>query len=94
MNKNNNGIFSLRLLLSKGFHQYKFKVDEKWEFSKNHPKFEENGIINNYIDTTDYETENEKNNNNNIEIKPNEKKETKEHEKTNKKVNINQLVKK
>ena len=65
MNKNNNGIFSLRLLLPRGFHQYKFKVDENWEFSKNHPKFEENDNINNYVDTTDYEIENETKNNNN-----------------------------
>ena len=59
MDKNDNGKFSLVLDLPRGFHQYKFKIDEKWEFSKNHLKFEENGNINNYIDTTDYQNEDE-----------------------------------
>ena len=53
MKKNEEGIFSLTLFLPRGFHQYKFKVDDIWEYSKNHPKFEDNGNVNNYIDTTD-----------------------------------------
>ena len=100
MEKNvNNGKFTLFLDLPRGFHQYKFKVDEKWEFSKNYPKFEENGNINNFIDTTDYQIEDgnklieqDNNKNDNInKIKTKEKEEKKEiekeEEKNNKKVN-------
>ena len=103
MEKNeNNGKFSLFLNLPRGFHQYKFKVDENWEFSKNFPKFEENGNINNYIDTTDYQIEDEnkvieennKKNNNNNRNKSNEKEEKKEIEKTEEKNNNKKLNKK
>ena len=54
MTKNDKGIFSLTLSLPRGFHQYKFKVDENWTYSKIQPKYEDNGNVNNYIDTTDY----------------------------------------
>lgn len=64
MTKNTKGVFSLTLSLPKGFHQYKFKVDNNWTYSKIHPKHEDNGNINNYIDTTDYNKSNE----NEIEI--------------------------
>ena len=64
MTKNTKGVFSLTLSLPKGFHQYKFKVDNNWTYSKIHPKYEDNGNINNYIDTTDYSKSNE----NEIEI--------------------------
>ena len=85
MNKNKDGKFHLSLFLPRGFHQYKFKVDENWEYSKNHPKFEENGNINNFIDTTDYETENELKDDNNKEIKAIENEEAKEQEKSEEK---------
>ena len=54
MTKNDQGIFSLTLSLPRGFHQYKFKVDDNWTYSKTHPKYEDNGNVNNFIDTTDY----------------------------------------
>jgi hypothetical protein len=89
MTKNTKGIFSLTLSLPRGFHQYKFKVDNNWTYSKIHPKYEDNGYINNYIDTTDstHSNENEieidlENNNN---IKSNEKKEEEESKENNKK---------
>ena len=76
MTKNENGIFSVTLSLPRGFHQYKFKVDENWVYSKNLPKFEDNGNVNNFIDTTDYSTENNLENEtdeNNIKINKEEK---------------------
>ena len=54
MTKNDKGIFSLTLSLPRGFHQYKFKVDDNWTYSKIQPKYEDNGNVNNFIDTTDY----------------------------------------
>ena len=98
MTKDTKGIFSLTLSLPRGFHQYKFKVDNNWTYSKIHPKYEDNGNINNYIDTTDYinsnENENEieidlENNNNitNIDKKVKRKEESKENNKENKKNN-------
>ena len=69
MIKDDEGIFRISILLPKGFHQYKFIVDEKWEYSKKQPKFEDNGNINNYIDTTDNEYENENENENKREKK-------------------------
>ena len=66
MTKNAQGIFSLTLSLPRGFHQYKFKVDDNWTYSKTHPKYEDNGNVNNFIDTTDYDNlDNEDNNDNN-----------------------------
>ena len=69
MKKNNDGKFSLILPLPRGFHQYKFKIDDIWIYSKKQPKFEDNGNVNNYIDTTDYENLNEEKKE---EEKPNE----------------------
>ena len=54
MTRNDKGIYSLTLSLPRGFHQYKFKVDENWTYSKIQPKYEDNGNVNNFIDTTDY----------------------------------------
>ena len=66
MTKNEKGIFSLTLSLPRGFHQYKFKVDDNWTYSKNYPKYEDNGNVNNFIDTTDYnDLDYEDNNDNN-----------------------------
>ena len=55
MEKNEKGIYAKSLLLPPGFYQYKFKVDDKWAYSKKQPKFEDNnGNVNNFIDTTNY----------------------------------------
>ena len=73
MTKNNEGIFSLTLTLPRGFHQYKFKVDDNWAYSKIQPKYEDNGNVNNFIDTTDYDclSEEESENENELEKKDN-----------------------
>ena len=55
MNKNDEGKYSITIPLPRGFHQYKFKVDDVWTYSKKQPKFEDNGNVNNCIDTTDYD---------------------------------------
>ena len=55
MNKNSSGIYSLTLYLSKGFIQYKFKVDEQWKCNEKFPMMIDNGHTNNYIDTTNWE---------------------------------------
>ena len=53
MEKNDQGIFYKNLMLPPGFHQYKFKVDNNWAYSKKQPKFEDSsGNVNNFIDTT------------------------------------------
>ena len=93
MTKNAKGIFSLTLSLPRGFHQYKFKVDNNWTYSKIHPKYEDNGYINNYIDTTDstHSNENEKENEIEIDLEKNnniisnDKKEEEESKENNKK---------
>ena len=55
MKKNEKGIYSIILSLSPGFYQYKFIVDDVWAYSKKQQKFEDNnGNVNNFIDTTDY----------------------------------------
>ena len=89
MTKNNKGIFKMTLSLPRGFHQYKFKVDHNWVYSKNLPKYEDNGNVNNFIDTTDYSKETDDNNDNNkndknIE-KPNEEIKIKTKDKKHKK---------
>ena len=76
MTKNDKGIFTVALSLPRGFHQYKFKVDDNWVYSKTLPKFEDNGNVNNFIDTTDYSTDNNleiNENNGKIKINKNEK---------------------
>jgi len=55
MKKEENGKFILNLNLSKGKYQYKFKVDEIWKFNDKFPTINENGNINNIIDTTNLE---------------------------------------
>lgn len=55
MKKDENNNFSLTLLLPRKFHQYKFKVDGEWKYNDNFPIYEENGYINNCVDTTYYE---------------------------------------
>ena len=55
LKKNDEGKYSVTLPLPRGFHQYKFKVDDNWTYSKKQPKYEDNGNVNNFIDTTDYD---------------------------------------
>ena len=59
MTKNKEGKYTISIPLPKGFHQYKFKVDGIWTYSQTQPKFEDNGNVNNYIDTTDFDNLNE-----------------------------------
>ena len=60
MEKKDNNIFYKNLMLPPGFHQYKFKVDNNWAYSKKQPKFEDSsGNVNNFIDTTNYEIKKE-----------------------------------
>jgi len=55
MEKNEKGIYTKTLMLPPGFYQYKFKVDDNWAYSKKQQKFEDNeGNVNNFIDTTNY----------------------------------------
>ena len=55
MKKEENGKFILNLNLPKGKYQYKFKVDEIWKYNENFPTINENGNINNIIDTSNWE---------------------------------------
>lgn len=55
MNKNKEGVFQLSLELPRGYHQYKFKVDNEWKYSNLYPKNNDNGNVNNYVDTTNWE---------------------------------------
>ena len=55
MKKQPNGKHVLTLYLNKGFIQYKFKVDNIWKFNDKFPVIDDNGIQNNYIDTTNWE---------------------------------------
>ena len=55
MNKDKDGVFRLTLPLPKGFHQYKFIVDNQWRYSNLFPIHNDNNNLNNYIDTTNYE---------------------------------------
>ena len=59
MKKDENGIFRLILDLNKGFHQYKFKIDNEWKYNINFPIINDNGFINNYIDTSNWEIKGE-----------------------------------
>ena len=52
---NDTGAFELLLYLPKGKHQFKFIVDNKWTCSNQYPTMaDERGIINNFIDLTNY----------------------------------------
>ena len=55
MRKDENGIFRLVLDLNRGFHQYKFKIDNEWKYNTNFPTINDHGFINNYIDTSNWE---------------------------------------
>ena len=83
MEEKSKGVFKKTIMLLPGFYQYKFKVDNNWAYSKKQPKFEDNnGNVNNFIDTTQIILEKNKNE---VEV---EIKETTLKEK-NKKDNIN-----
>ena len=62
MTKNEVRRYSITISLPRGFHQYKFKVDDNWTYSKKQSKYEDNGNVNNFIDTIDYDNLNEENN--------------------------------
>jgi hypothetical protein len=47
--------FLLTLNLPKGYHQYKFKVDNEWKYNEKFPTCDDGGNINNYLDTTNWE---------------------------------------
>lgn len=55
MKKEKNGTFYLNLNLPKGIYQYKYKVDDEWKYNDKYPTCNENGFVNNYIDTTNSE---------------------------------------
>lgn len=56
MEKKSNELFILTLNLSKGFIKYKFIVDNQWKYNEKFPMInDENGNINNYIDTSNWE---------------------------------------
>jgi 5'-AMP-activated protein kinase regulatory beta subunit len=66
MTKNNStGKFELILYLNKGFHEYKFIVDDKWSYSNYLPICtDDKGNINNIIETTNLNEKNFKLNEN------------------------------
>ena len=55
MKKDESGIYRIILELNRGFHQYKFKIDDEWKYNINFPIYNDNGFINNYIDTSNWE---------------------------------------
>ena len=55
MKKDSDKNFFLTLNLPKGYHQYKFKVDGEWKFNHKFPTVNDNGNINNYLDTKNFE---------------------------------------
>ena len=57
MKKDNDGKYKITLYLNKGFHQYKFKINNEWKCNYNFPTYNDNGYINNYIDTSNLKTD-------------------------------------
>ena len=55
MKKNEQNSFFLTLNLPKGYHQYKFKVDDEWKYNEKFPICNDSGYINNYLDTSNLE---------------------------------------
>ena len=55
MKKEDNNHFLLTLNLPKGYHQYKFRVDNEWKYNEKFPTCDDGGNINNYFDTTNWE---------------------------------------
>ena len=55
MEKQPNGKHFLTFYLNKGFIQYKYKVDNIWKCNDKFPIIDDNGIQNNYINTTNLE---------------------------------------
>jgi len=82
MEKNEKGIYTIALMLPPGFYQYKFKIDNNWAYSKKQPKFEDNnGNVNNFIDTTHYENLNKNKNEEKKEAKVKSNKSNKDQKK-------------
>ena len=44
--------YILTLNLPRGYHQYKFKIDDEWKYNNKYPTCNNGGNINNYLDTT------------------------------------------
>ena len=84
MKKNQDGKYVLTLYLNKGLIQYKFKVDDEWRYNQKFPIINDNGNINNYIDTTNWEISIEKS-----EETTNSNTETSFRQLDNKSININ-----
>ena len=84
MQKNQDGKYFLTLYLNKGLIQYKFKVDDEWRYNQKFPIINDNGNINNYIDTTNWEISIEKS-----EETTNSNTETSFRQLDNKSININ-----
>ena len=55
MKKVSPGSFILTLNLPRGIHEYKFKVDNQWKFNEKYQTCNNNGNINNVLDTTQWE---------------------------------------
>ena len=55
MKKNSQNSFILTLNLPKGYHQYKFKVDNVWKYNEKFPICNDSGYINNFVDTSNWE---------------------------------------
>lgn len=55
MKKEHSNHFLLTLNLPKGYHQYKFRVDNEWKYNEKFPTCDDGGNINNYLDTTNWE---------------------------------------
>ena len=58
MQKNSEGKYILKLDITKGLIQYKFKVDNEWKINNNFPSIIDNGNLNNYMDITKIEYSN------------------------------------
>ena len=55
MKKEKFNLFLLTLNLPKGYHQYKFRVDNEWKYNEKFPTCDDGGNINNFLDTTNWE---------------------------------------
>ena len=52
MKRKTKNSYFLTLNLPKGYHQYKFKIDDEWKYNNKYPTCNDGGNINNYLDTT------------------------------------------
>ena len=52
MKKKSESKYILTINLPRGYHQYKFKIDGEWKYNNKYPTCNDDGNINNYLDTT------------------------------------------